>query len=676
MQPIPQNVFIVAACNPHRGNSLAALTVANADRLRVMNDNSDETWIMDSYYVQKLHPTLAHLMWDYGSLGEDQEKQYVLAKVDMFCNQLSKTQKLVNQPSESHKPNDDQSSQIHMQKEDQLSNVQKVKEDQPSKVQKVIEDQPSKVQKVKEEQPSKVQKVIEDQPSKVQKVKEDQPSKVQKVKEDQSSEAQEVKEDQSSEAQKVKGDQSSEKHKPKGGQSSETEEIKRHQLFEMQNLNKDEQSETMKPKIDLPSDEQKSKTNQLSEIQSSMLTDMIVFSQHLMRRYVFEELSTKLSENEAKVSSKCCVSQRDIQRVFTFYEWTMKLHKKFDPHKDRDHFTSSLRAILVALGTVYYMRLNRKCRRKYQHDFACKFELNTELQFSEAFQSELDWYTQQIELPKGIAKTQALKENVFAIITCSVTQTPLIIVGAPGSSKTLSFNIAVSNLRGHESKNKIFRETDVFCSLDPHFYQCSRRTTSNEVSTVFSRAITRQKNIAQFSLPIKCVVFMDEAGLPERSHESLKILHYHLDNPKVSFVAISNTVLDAAKTNRAITLFRDPTEISEDLEVLATECLFESAGCPPRNLKEHVETIVHLHSAYTKAMTELKLSRFFGLRDFIHFVQYIRHKCVQRDADLTLGQVGQLVTESLEKNFSGSQQFPAIHEAFLHQVRFNAGQLA
>jgi len=245
---------------------------------------------------------------------------------------------------------------------------------------------------------------------------------------------------------------------------------------------------------------------------------------------------------------------------------------------------------------------------------------------------------------------------------------PLIIVGSPGSSKTLSFNIAVSNLKGQESKKPTFRNTDVFCSLDPHFYQCSRRTTSNEVRTVFSRAITRQRNNAQFSLPIKCVVFMDEAGLPEQSHESLKILHYHLDKPEVSFVAISNTVLDAAKTNRAITLFRDPTGMSEGLEVLATECLFESPESPPDNLKEHIGGIVDLHNAYTHIVTEMNLSKFFGLRDFIHFVHYIRRKCVQRDTNLSLSQVGQLVMESLERNFSGSQQFSEICDVFLNRV--------
>ena len=64
---------------------------------------------------------------------------------------------------------------------------------------------------------------------------------------------------------------------------------------------------------------------------------------------------------------------------------------------------------------------------------------------------------------------------------------------------------------------------------------------------------------------------MDEAGLPEDSHESLKALHYFLDSPKVAFVAITNRVLDAAKTNRAISLFRpDPDEVCSLLHAIAT----------------------------------------------------------------------------------------------------------
>ena len=68
------------------------------------------------------------------------------------------------------------------------------------------------------------------------------------------------------------------------------------------------------------------------------------------------------------------------------------------------------------------------------------------------FYLQMDFYTNELSLPIGIAKTEALKENLFATIICTVTKTPLIIVGAPGSSKTLSFNLTMSNLKGQESK--------------------------------------------------------------------------------------------------------------------------------------------------------------------------------------------------------------------------------
>ena len=66
-----------------------------------------------------------------------------------------------------------------------------------------------------------------------------------------------------------------------------------------------------------------------------------------------------------------------------------------------------------------------------------------------------------VKLPHGIAKTEALKENLFCIIACCCARVPLIIVGEPGSSKTLSFNLAASNLRGIESKRQALITQDL-----------------------------------------------------------------------------------------------------------------------------------------------------------------------------------------------------------------------
>ena len=397
------------------------------------------------------------------------------------------------------------------------------------------------------------------------------------------------------------------------------------------------------------------------------LTDLIVESQSLMRRYAMRQLhKLGMKPEEVDVSSRSCVSQRDIQRVFTFYQWLMSVYEQQKHHGDRKDYNR--RAIMVSLGIVYYMRLNSEFREEYRKVLDDKYNLPHEVNFSQAFFPELDWFCSSIELPPGIAKTQALKENLFATIVCTVTHTPLIIVGAPGSSKTLSFNLGIANLKGPESKMPLFRNVNIFKSLDPHFYQCSRRTTSNEIQTVFSRAINRQRSHSKFSLPIYCVVFMDEAGLPEESHESLKVLHYHLDKQEVSFVAITNHVLDAAKTNRAVSLFR-PEVSNEDLKTLAKGCLCETPENPPPELRKDLDIIVQFCPAYTKLMENEHMRKFFGLRDFIHFINYLRRR---RTEMLT----PQLIMEGLERNFNGiywalpgeEESFGWLCEMFLGKV--------
>ena len=108
-------------------------------------------------------------------------------------------------------------------------------------------------------------------------------------------------------------------------------------------------------------------------------------------------------------------------------------------------------AVLVALGIVYYLRLNQKYRDLYEEDL--KKHLSGSKTVKEALKAELDFYSQHLNIPPGIAKTQALLENIFCIIACCCTKIPLIIVGAPGSSKTLSFNLALANMKGKESKS-------------------------------------------------------------------------------------------------------------------------------------------------------------------------------------------------------------------------------
>ena len=79
-QPIPDNVFIVAACNPHRGHSMIAME----------KDKPYESWMRTSYNVHRLHPTIQYLMWNYGALNTEQEEQYIKAKMKMTSHNMIK----------------------------------------------------------------------------------------------------------------------------------------------------------------------------------------------------------------------------------------------------------------------------------------------------------------------------------------------------------------------------------------------------------------------------------------------------------------------------------------------------------------------------------------------------------------------------------------------------------
>ena len=105
-------------------------------------------------------------------------------------------------------------------------------------------------------------------------------------------------------------------------------------------------------------------------------------SQILMRDYAFRQLTSGgLDEHKATISSCSCVSQRDIQRVFTFYQWVMDSYTRYKPYGEQQDY--SRRAVLVALGIVYYMRLNNQYRKEYEQYLDQQVRLHNEVSFSQ-----------------------------------------------------------------------------------------------------------------------------------------------------------------------------------------------------------------------------------------------------------------------------------------------------
>ena len=72
LQSLPSNIFVVAACNPHRSCSAA-----------IREKGNEDDWKLGFYFVKPLHRTMEFLKWDYGALDGNQEQDYVRSLLDV-----------------------------------------------------------------------------------------------------------------------------------------------------------------------------------------------------------------------------------------------------------------------------------------------------------------------------------------------------------------------------------------------------------------------------------------------------------------------------------------------------------------------------------------------------------------------------------------------------------------
>jgi len=158
-----------------------------------------------------------------------------------------------------------------------------------------------------------------------------------------------------------------------------------------------------------------------------------------------------------------------------------------------------------------------------------------------------------IEKGKGIALNRDLRENLFTCFVCIDNNVPLIIIGKPGTGKSLSFQILYNTLKEEYSDSPMFKEKG---KLYRYYYQGSETSTAEGIEQVFAKAVKSQ--IKNKWKQIISLVFFDEMGLAERSRNNpLKVIHYLLEKDSkdsVPFLGISNWRSDAAKINRALSL--------------------------------------------------------------------------------------------------------------------------
>ena len=223
--------------------------------------------------------------------------------------------------------------------------------------------------------------------------------------------------------------------------------------------------------------------------------------------------------------------------------------------------------------------LSKIYNQEFLDDIKRRNKISQFEQFSKLLEIEEEFLLDKVELGKGIGNSRSLRENLFLLFVSLGTNIPLIIIGKPGSGKSLSSHLIYKSMKGKYSTNDFFKS---YPSIIQSYFQGANSTLPEDVENIFSIAESRLKSFKKASkqdIPISMLLF-DELGLAERSkYNPLKVLHKKLDDyftehkninsntnddQIVDFVGITNWNLDAAKLNRALSL--SVPDLDEDIE--------------------------------------------------------------------------------------------------------------
>ena len=356
-----------------------------------------------------------------------------------------------------------------------------------------------------------------------------------------------------------------------------------------------------------------------------------------------------------EIYDKSSVSMREIRRFGIFFEYFIKYFKG----KGYDRMKWSLN---MTIYLCYYLRINDKNCRK---ELVNKLNKFYKISFLKVPEYETRKITREmiIEEGKGIALNRALRENLFTTFVCIENTVPIIIIGKPGTGKSLSFQILFNTLKGENSESAMFRNMG---KLYRYYYQGSETSTAEGIEQVFAKALNAKKKDPN-SLNIN-LVFFDEMGLAERSiNNPLKVIHFLLEKDEkdsVPFLGKSNWRLDAAKINRALNLSitdYDPKDLEETGISIAEALDLDLSN----KYKDFFETLSKTYYEYIlfNQNTIKENKDFRGNRDFYNLIKTAMRELINKKEELnknenkTLTETGLL---SLSRNFGGLENSNSI----------------
>src|SRR6266496_4922304 len=234
---------------------------------------------------------------------------------------------------------------------------------------------------------------------------------------------------------------------------------------------------------------------------------------------VFSELLFASQKFIRKVEEPYSVSLRDVKRAITLVKFfynsleNRPVYRKGRVYPPPGNPTTTIRSYVLAISLCYHSRLyEQDLRKQYRREMGQILQNHKayvgENMFAKIIREEQEDYINRMQCPPNTANNEALLENVLVMIVCILTRTPLFLIGAPGSSKSLAIRLISSNLRGSDSNDEYFRELPQIY-LIPH--QGSSSSTSDGIIKVFDKANKFQETTSN-QFPVISVVLLDEGN--------------------------------------------------------------------------------------------------------------------------------------------------------------------
>ena len=386
-----------------------------------------------------------------------------------------------------------------------------------------------------------------------------------------------------------------------------------------------------------------------------MITENIEDNEHFKIIRDLLIISHKFLKDKGDITS---VSLREINRfakIYHFFKFYLIDRNTNDNTLNLSQNDIIRDTIILSLFFCYYLKLPTK---KLKDDYIEQIKSKANYNYEETFERESNFIADKVlNNEKGYAKNIALKRNLFCEFICIINKEPLIIIGKPGSSKSLSINLLINAVNRNYSKNDLFLNN--YEEIIPLFYQCSQTSTASGVQNLFESAKNKLKKEEYKNKYV--LILMDEMGIADTSKNNpLKVLHTELDinsetpKEKFAFIGISNYSLDMSKMNRTYNIVVE--ELNEDNTY---ETGIEIANSIKGNLNDFSKLIIKIISkCYFYYINDYQpekgqIQNFHGNRDFYSLIKYIFNNNILAQ---NKAKTFEIIFEGIYMNFGGQEK--------------------